>query len=641
MAASSSPEEPWRPSDKILKIVASMGYSSGRGLGRSEQGRLEPVLGEQRPDKLGLGYKLPGKKAKMHVESRNNDEAQIRHRAREPNDVVPAPFLVRIGEERRNRMSEPCETSNCKELGINRTEKQKLKKKKKKKKRRRKEDPLSNIMTSSSSSSTTPSPGTKNPISSRETFPNDRKDYFVRPEPPDTPSDEVCKDGGEVILVESIPREWRSRDLRSYFSSWVEAGFFLMFHFRHRQSSAKLPRAAATTTTALSNVYGNRHRCCLVILRSSGVEAFLRFNGLPWRVTSGGDSHDRSGSSKYGSFRQLSSQCCRVRRIPLSSNLEKIPPATTLVQHLLSSRVRIRQQQHHLSNKERRIRALKTLQASKITGEGEMEEEEGLDEIEAAIRAGELSPPPGLPGGFVGTPSHILRLSAEREEGFPAGLLKRLGIVAEGGGGDAQGRSGKDKAAYGTAHHRRYRDKNFLWLYETHPLDDDDKIQRMRRVERANERNTPEEWDRHLGCDPILDQGRLLGKVNDERLFESKVDNPWDKHGAEGLVLYTDAVRWDAKKGDFDERTTDGWDVEGSLSKVEEEYKAAIVSTGKRAKDSQLSNQNRTRTLPKKKKKKEFVDGHLDDDYMPTTSFDREPDLLPSENQRIGSFKLQ
>mmetsp|Transcript_21684 Transcript_21684/g.35579 ORF Transcript_21684/g.35579 Transcript_21684/m.35579 type:complete len:164 (-) Transcript_21684:295-786(-) len=163
----------------------------------------------------------------------------------------------------------------------------------------------------------------------------------------------------------------------------------------------------------------------------------------------------------------------------------------------------------------------------------------------------------------------------------------------------------------------------------------------MRRVERANERNTPEEWDRHLGCDPILDQGRLLGKVNDERLFESKVDNPWDKHGAEGLVLYTDAVRWDAKKGDFDERTTDGWDVEGSLSKVEEEYKAAIVSTGKRAKDSQLSNQNRTRTLPKKKKKKEFVDGHLDDDYMPTTSFDREPDLLPSENQRIGSFKLQ
>jgi len=312
-----------------------------------------------------------------------------------------------------------------------------------------------------------------------------------------------------------------------------------MFHFRHRQSSAKLPRAAAATTTALSNVYGNRHRCCLVILRSSGVEAFLRFNGLPWRVTSGGDSHDRSGSSKYGSFRQLSSQCCRVRRIPLSSNLEKIPPATTLVQHLLSSRVRIRQQQHHLSNKERRIRALKTLQASEITGEGEMEEEEGLDEIEAAIRAGELSPPPGLPGGFVGTPSHILRLSAEREEGFPAGLLKRLGIVAEGGG-----RSGKDKAAYGTAHHRRYRDKNFLWLYETHPLDDDDKIQRMRRVERANERNTPEEWDRHLGCDPILDQGRLLGKVNDERLFESKV-GLWCR-SSPGMMK---AVRYTDRKG--------------------------------------------------------------------------------------------
>lgn len=48
----------------------------------------------------------------------------------------------------------------------------------------------------------------------------------------------------------------------------------------------------------------------------------------------------------------------------------------------------------------------------------------------------------------------------------------------------------------------------------------------------------------------------------EEPLFEDKIELIWDKGDASGLVYYTDAAYWDAKQGDFDERTVDDWDVE-------------------------------------------------------------------------------
>ena len=79
-----------------------------------------------------------------------------------------------------------------------------------------------------------------------------------------------------------------------------------------------------------------------------------------------------------------------------------------------------------------------------------------------------------------------------------------------------------------------------------------------------------EDWDRHEAYDPVLDKGRLLGKVGEEPLFEERVDNPWDKHGAEGLVFYTDAAHWDKEKGDFDQRTADDWNVDFAQRDLEE-----------------------------------------------------------------------
>lgn len=49
-----------------------------------------------------------------------------------------------------------------------------------------------------------------------------------------------------------------------------------------------------------------------------------------------------------------------------------------------------------------------------------------------------------------------------------------------------------------------------------------------------------------------------------ERLFEDEVELQWEKGGS-GLVFYTDAQFWDAKEGDFDEKTADDWDVDTNI----------------------------------------------------------------------------
>lgn len=68
-----------------------------------------------------------------------------------------------------------------------------------------------------------------------------------------------------------------------------------------------------------------------------------------------------------------------------------------------------------------------------------------------------------------------------------------------------------------------------------------------------------EEWERHEAlCDDPSNQER-----NKERLFEEEIELKWEKGGS-GLVFYTDAQYWQEQEGDFDEQTTDDWDVDMS-----------------------------------------------------------------------------
>lgn len=52
----------------------------------------------------------------------------------------------------------------------------------------------------------------------------------------------------------------------------------------------------------------------------------------------------------------------------------------------------------------------------------------------------------------------------------------------------------------------------------------------------------------------------------DERLYEEEIEKPWEKGGS-GLVFYTDAVYWDAARGEFEDLTADGWDVDTRASR--------------------------------------------------------------------------
>ncbi|XP_030847552.1 G patch domain-containing protein 3 [Strongylocentrotus purpuratus] len=72
--------------------------------------------------------------------------------------------------------------------------------------------------------------------------------------------------------------------------------------------------------------------------------------------------------------------------------------------------------------------------------------------------------------------------------------------------------------------------------------------------------DTCEEWERHESLhEDITSQGRTK-----ERLFEEEIELKWEKGGS-GLVFYTDAAFWDAQEGDFDEKTSDDWDVDMSI----------------------------------------------------------------------------
>ncbi|XP_068244735.1 G patch domain-containing protein 3-like [Palaemon carinicauda] len=69
-----------------------------------------------------------------------------------------------------------------------------------------------------------------------------------------------------------------------------------------------------------------------------------------------------------------------------------------------------------------------------------------------------------------------------------------------------------------------------------------------------------EEWERFQTFhEDVTSQDRIK-----ERLYEKEIELVWEK-GGPGLVFYTDAQYWREQEGDFDEQTTDEWDVDMSI----------------------------------------------------------------------------
>lgn len=186
----------------------------------------------------------------------------------------------------------------------------------------------------------------------------------------------------------------------------------------------------------------------------------------------------------------------------------------------------------------------------------------------------ELHPPAMMPQGNVGTPTEFF-LKAIKECRLPPKVIAKLklefpmirrrrkygSVPFDYDLSNASTSTSSKSASTPFLHRAKFESKN-----KTGPemekakdgsgSDDDD--------------DTCEEWERHEALhndvaarrvDPT-DVSQQPGTK--ERLFEEEMEVVWEKGGS-GLVFYTDAQVWKEKEGDFDEQTTDDWDVDMSI----------------------------------------------------------------------------
>ncbi|XP_063875610.1 G patch domain-containing protein 3-like [Scylla paramamosain] len=193
----------------------------------------------------------------------------------------------------------------------------------------------------------------------------------------------------------------------------------------------------------------------------------------------------------------------------------------------------------------------------------------------------EFRPPPIMPQGNVGTPTHHFR-ELIRTCQMPGTLIKKLGLEFPRGRGkkrfgqvpfdygtsvvagqeDSEGQKEADIAFTATGHlipssadfeeqqRRRKREKKRM----------SSKGPRLELEKEEEDGAEVEEWERYESFhEDVTSQDRIK-----ERRFEEELEVVWEKGGS-GLVFYTDAQFWRAQQGDFDEQTADEWDVDMSV----------------------------------------------------------------------------
>lgn len=338
------------------------------------------------------------------------------------------------------------------------------------------------------------------------------------------------------FVVNNIPVRFRSADLRNYFSQFIESKGFHCFHYRHRPE-VRVETAAFNTTDAGTSerTDGSDGSCCCVVsVRSEASDRFMKmYSGNQW-IDSPGNWLSRK---------------CLIRRVRVSDETEpnSFPYKTKA------------ELRRHVA------------QSQQFT----MQDLKGLPE---------LNPPSLMPAGNVGTPVSVF-LALIQSCRLPPRLIRKLGLIfpktgshrrygnvpyqyrntaimtpteesvftaggveISGPGGVAPGRTAQQED---TEHPGSPQAVNQESQEEdgeeelSGPDDDDDRC---------------EEWERHEALhDDVTSQERTK-----ERLYEEEIELKWEKGGS-GLVFYTDAQFWQEEEGDFDEQTTDDWDVDMSV----------------------------------------------------------------------------
>lgn len=96
-------------------------------------------------------------------------------------------------------------------------------------------------------------------------------------------------DGLSFALINNIPYEYHSSDLRNFFSQFIESGGFECFHFRHRPETKSVPQnMELQNESTKTSVDVERTACCVVKLKSGKLLQFLKmYNRKHWVDSSG------------------------------------------------------------------------------------------------------------------------------------------------------------------------------------------------------------------------------------------------------------------------------------------------------------------------------------------------------------------
>src|SRR5437868_1519687 len=99
------------------------------------------------------------------------------------------------------------------------------------------------------------------------------------------------KDCVVYLIVNNIPANFHSYNLRSHFSQFLENGRFHCFHFRHR------PEVKVSKT--LSDTKVTKTCCCVIAIKSVWTNQFLQdYNKCFWTDEDGKQLHARCFISK-------------------------------------------------------------------------------------------------------------------------------------------------------------------------------------------------------------------------------------------------------------------------------------------------------------------------------------------------------
>ncbi|XP_078613380.1 G patch domain-containing protein 3-like [Branchiostoma floridae x Branchiostoma japonicum] len=395
-------------------------------------------------------------------------------------------------------------------------------------------------------------------------------------------------------IVGNIPEHFHSADLRNYFSQFIESGGFDCFHFRHRPEARNGDTAGENhdeesvsqegkgeggkfvgSGTNISEEHSQKgigvSESTLILPSTSTSEQKVLTD---YRATVDSETSDPS-RSKTNRRKTL---CCVVR----------------VVEQRWDELVKMYHGKHWVDRRGDYLRHRATVRRVRLAEEGsdalkyqtrkEVEQRRKRKDGETISQSElqkliELHPPNVMPRGNVGTPIKVF-LELIRTCRLPPILIHKLGLVFPSTGSSRRygnvpfdyGGSVREGSMVLTAtgeelsaevgfveqqQRRREEEKEERREQERQQKEEEDKADESHS---DDDDDRCEEWERHEALyDDVTKQGR-----NKERLFEEEIELKWEKGGS-GLVFYTDAQYWDQLRGDFDERTTDDWDVDMSV----------------------------------------------------------------------------